>query len=206
MSENESKYTFLMRKMGEGMMKGIDLATGKDVESIKKFVDQQKKLHPNLVDSPGELSDRILIKKNWYAAAVSFCYGLGGAVTIAPNLAHIWRIHGRLVLTVAYIYGYDLNDPERREEIALCFALSSGNEALKKLLKEAGLVGAKKAFLTQASKEIIKKLPNKIITIAGKKSLLNVAKVVPVAGGIICGTMDYFSTKGIGKAAKTYYS
>jgi hypothetical protein len=131
---------------------------------------------------------------------------LGGVITIVPNLAHIWRIHGRLVLTVAYIYGYDLNDPERREEIALCFALSSGNEALKKVLKEAGLIGAKKALLTSAMKEMIKKLPNKIITIAGQKSLLNVSKLVPVVGGIVCGVMDFFSTKGVGKAAKLYYS
>ena len=127
-------------------------------------------------------------------------------MTIVPNLAHIWRIHGRLVLTVAYVYGYDIDDPERREEIALCFALSSSNETVKRVLKEAGLIGTKKALMTQAIKEIIKKLPNRLITIAGKTSLLNVAKIVPVAGGLVCGVVDFFSTKGIGKAAKAYYS
>lgn len=206
MTEAESKYSYLMKKVGQGMMKGIDLVTGKDVQSIRKFVDRQKELHPDLSNSPDLLADRIIKKKNWYASATSFCYGLGGIITMAPNIAHIWRIHGRLVLTIAYIYGYDLDDSERREEIVLCFALSSGNEALKKVLKEAGIAGAKKALMTQASKEIIKKLPNKIITIAGKKSLLNVTKIVPVAGGLVCGIMDFFSTNGIGKAAKAYYS
>jgi len=196
----------LIQKIGEGMMKGIDLATGKDVDSINKFVDQQKKLHPELKDNPGALADRLISKRKWYASTASFCWGCGGWFTIVPNLAHIWRIHGRLVLTIAYIYGYDLNDPERREEIALCFALSGGNEALKNLVKEAGMAGAKKALLTPAMKEIIKKLPNKIITIAGKKSLLNVAKVVPIAGGLVSGVMDFFSTTGIGKAAKEFYS
>jgi len=201
-----SKRSVLMQKIAEGMKRGIDLATGKDVASIRKLVVQQKKLHPELIDNPGALTDRIIGKRQWYAAAVSFCWGLGGIFTFVPNLAHIWRIHGRLVLTVAYIYGYDLDDPERREEIALCFALSSSNEAVKQVLKNAGLVGAKKALTTQAMKTVIKKLPNKLITIAGTKSLLNVAKVVPVAGGLICGIMDFFSTKGIGKAAKAYYS
>ena len=205
MSEKNQKTT-LMRKISEGMLKGIDLATGKDVVSIQNFVDRQIALHPEFKENRDALADRIINKRQWYAGVASFCWGLGGMITIVPNLAHIWRIHGRLVLSIAYIYGYDLNAPERREEIALCFALSSSNEALKKFLKEAGLIGAKKALLTEASREIIKQLPNKIITIAGEKSLLNVAKIVPVAGGLVCGVMDFFSTKGIGKAAKNFYS
>lgn len=196
----------ITEKISEGMMKGIDLAVGKDVTSIIELVDSQKRLHPELANDPAQLTDRIISKKNWYAAAISFCYGLGGILTLVPNLVHIWRVHGRLVLTVAYIYGYDLNSPERREEIALCFALSSGNEALKKILREAGMIGVKKVLLTQAMKEVIKALPRRIITIAGEKSLLNVAKLVPIFGGVVCGIMDFFSTKGVGEAAKSYYS
>ncbi len=202
----KGRHTLIMEKVAEGMKRGIDLAVGKDVSSIRNFVDQQKRLHPELANDPSALTDRIIAKRQWYASAVSFCWGFGGYITLAPNLAHICRIHGRLVLTVAYIYGYDLDDPERREDIVLCFAMSSGNEAIKKVLKEAGLDSAKRALLNQTAKEVIKKLPNKLITIAGTKSLLNVAKIVPVAGGIICGILDYFSTKGIGKAAKAYYS
>ena len=205
-SDRPSRRTLLMRKIAEGMRKGIDLAVGKDVASIGDFVDRQRQLHPELAEDPSALTDRIVGKKQWYAAAVSFCWGMGGIMTLVPNLAHIWRIHGRLVLTVAHIYGYDLDNPERREEIALCFALSSSNEAVKRAVREAGLLGAKKALLTQAMKTMIKKLPNKLITIAGTRSLLNVAKVVPIAGGLVCGVMDFFSTKGIGKAAKAYYS
>ena len=201
-----SKRTLLMGRIAEGMKQGIDLATGRDVTSIRNFVDRQRELHPELADDRSALADRIIGKKQWYAGAVSFCWGLGGIITVVPNLAHIWRIHGRLVLTVAYIYGYNLDDPERREEIALCFGLSSSNEAVKHVVQEAGLLGTKKALLTPAMKAVIKKLPNRLITIAGTRSLLNVAKVVPIAGGIVCGIMDFFSTKGIGKAAKAYYS
>ena len=206
MNKGENLKGKLIQKISEGMMKGIDLAAGNDVVSIKKFVDHQRRLHPELKDNPGALADRLINKRKWYASIASFCWGCGGWFTIVPNLAHIWRIHGRLVLTIAYIYGYDLEDPERREEIALCFALSGGNEALKNVIKEAGLVGAKKALLKPAMKEIIKKIPNKIITIAGNKSILNVAKVVVVVGGLVSGVMDFFSTNGIGKAAKEFYS
>ena len=200
------QQSFLMQLIAKGMKRGIDLATGKDVTSIRKSVERQKELHPELKDDPAAITDRIIRKKQWYAGAVSFCWGFGGILTLIPHLAHIWRIHGRLVLTIAYIYGYDLDDPELREDIALCFALSSSNESVKRVLKEASLVGAKKALLTQTMKTVIKKLPNKLITIAGTKSLLNVTKIVPIVGALVFGIIDFFSTKGIGKAAKAYYS
>lgn len=198
-------YERLLEKIGSGMTKGIDLATGKDARSIKTFVDNQIKLHPWLKALRGDLADRIIAKRIWFASAVSFCWGCGGWFTLVPNLVHIWRIHGRLVLTMACVYDYDLNDPERREEIALCFALSAANEGFKELLKNAGLLGVKKALLTPAMKAVIKGLPRKIITIAGERSLLNVAKVVPVAGGVVSGVIDYFSTKAVGMAAKAFY-
>ncbi len=196
----------LQEKMGQGVKAGLDLVTGKDVASIRNFVDRQKELHPELASDPLLLSKRMLSKREWFAAAVSFCWGLGGWVTFVPNLAHIWRIHGRLVLTVAYIYGYDLNDPDRREEVALCVALSSGSESVNKLMQEAGMIGAKKALETQVSREFIKSLPNKLITIAGKKSITNVGKIVPILGGFVGGVIDFFGTKVVGEAAIKYYS
>lgn len=196
----------LQDAIARGMAKGLDLATGKDIKSTKAFVDAQRRLHPDLADNPSALSDRMMEKRQWYAALTSFVYGLGGWWTLVPNLAHIWRIHGRLVLTIAYIHGYDLDDPERREEIALCVALSSANDSVKHLLQEAGMIGVKKALLTETSREFIKMLPRRLITIAGKKSLANVSKLIPIAGGVVGGVIDFFSTRGVGKAAKAFYS
>jgi len=196
----------LMKKIGEGMIEGIKLATGKDVESIMKRVDRERELHPELKDQPALLADRLIEKKQWYAAAASFAYGFGGWFTLAPNVAHIWRIHGRLVLAVAYVYGYHLHDPEIKDDIAVCFALSSSNALMKNLVSELGIQGAKKAMLSKIGKEIIKSLPRRIVTIAGRKSILNVAKVLPLVASIIGGVIDFFSTKGIGKAAKAYYA
>jgi len=45
---------------------------------------------------------------NRYGAATRCAWGLGGCWTVVPNVAHLWRIHGRLVLSIAYVYGYEL--------------------------------------------------------------------------------------------------
>jgi len=206
MEKRQDKLVRLQNLIGRGMVRGLDLVTGKDVTSIQAFVDRQRQLHPELEQDHGRMADRLIQKRQWYGAATSFAWGLGGWWTVVPNVAHIWRIHGRLVLSIAYVYGYELDDPERREEIALCVALSSANEGVSKMLREAGMIGARKALLTQTSKEFIKALPNKLVTIAGKKSLTNVSKIVPVAGGVVGGVMDFFSTRGVGKAAKAFYS
>ena len=192
--------------IARGIAEGLDLVTGKDVGSIQAFVDSQRRLHPKLANDPGTLADRIIQKRQWYGAATSFAWGLGGWFTLVPNVAHIWRIQGRLVLSIAYVYGYDITDPERREDIALCFALSSAKEAVSQMLKDAGMIGVKRALLTQTSKQFIKALPRRLATIAGTKSLTNVSKVVPIAGGIVGGIVDFFSTRGVGKAAKAFYS
>ena len=196
----------LQALVAKGMTKGLDLATGKDVESIEAFVATQKRLHPECVSDPHLLVDRLIAKREWYGGAVGFVWGLGGLASIVPSVAHSWRVHGRLVLTVAHSYGYDLDDPERREEIALCVALSSAKESVNTALKELGMLGARKALLTESSRAVIKKLPNKLVTIAGQKSLVNVGKMVPIAGGVVGGVVDFYSTRAVGKAAKTFYS
>jgi asparagine N-glycosylation enzyme membrane subunit Stt3 len=38
-----------------------------------------------------------------------------------------------------------------------------------------------------------------------QRSLMNVAKILPVAGGAVCGIYDFFTTKAIGNAAKGFY-
>ncbi len=184
--------------------KAINFATGNDVEAICGFVDTIKRNNPNL--SNIELAKKIAQKRTWFAGLAGGVYGAGGFLTIGPDLFTMWRLQGRLILAIAYIFGHNLESPERRDEILLVMGIASGSEAAKKVMVETGKEGFEKVLLKPAVKEIIKKLPNKIITIAGEKSLLNVAKLVPLIGVPITFGMDFFSTKAVGKAAIEFYS
>lgn len=186
------------------LTKAIDFATGNDVKAICEFVDTIKYNNPNL--SNVELAKKIAKKRTWYAGLAGGVYGAGGFLTIGADLFTIWRIQGRMILAIAYIFGHNLESPERRDEILLVMGIASGSEAVKKVTIEAGKEGLEKALLTPVAKEIIKKLPNKIITIAGEKSLLNVSKLVPLIGIPITFAMDFFSTKAVGEAAIEFYS
>ena len=198
-----SKDKFI-EQAGQALTKAIDFATGNDVEAICEFVDTIKENNPGL--SNIELAKKIAQKRTWFAGFAGGVYGAGGFLTIGPDLFTMWRIQGRLILAIAYIFGHNLESPERRDEILLVMGIASGSEAAKKVAVEAGKEGFKKVLLAPAVKEVIKKLPNKIITIAGQKSLLNVAKLVPLIGVPITFGMDFFSTKAVGKAAIEFYS
>ncbi len=198
---NKDKF---IEQAGQALTKSIDFATGNDVEAICEFVDTIKENNPDL--SNIELAEKIVQKRTWFAGLAGGVYGAGGFLTIGPDLFTMWRIQGRLILAIAYVFGHDLESSERRDEILLVMGIASGSEAAKKVAVEAGKEGFRKTLLTPAVKEVIKKLPNKIITIAGEKSLLNVAKLVPLIGVPITFVMDFFSTKAVGKAAIEFYS
>ena len=194
----------IIEQAGQALPKAINFATGNDVEAICEFVDTIKRNNPNLSNT--ELAKKIAQKRTWFAGLAGGVYGAGGFITIGPDLFTMWRLQGRLILAIAYIFEHNLESPERRDEILLVMGIASGSEAAKKVMVESSKEGFKKALLKPAIKEIIKKLPNKIITIAGEKSLLNVAKLVPLIGIPITFGMDFFSTKAIGKAAIEFYS
>ena len=74
------------------------------------------------------------------------------------------------------------------------------------MLNVAGEKAIKRALLTPAAKQVIKKLPNKIITIAGKRSLLTVGRLAPLIGAPIGFWLNWASMKATCKAAVYYYS
>jgi len=194
----------IIEQAGQALTKAINFATGNDVEAIREFVDKIKENNPGL--SNIELAKKIAQKRTWFAGLAGAVYGTGGFITIGPDLFTLWRIQGRLILAIAYIFGHNLESPERRDEILLVMGIASGSEAAKIVAIEVSKEGFKKTLLTSVVKEVIKKLPNKIITIAGEKSLLNVSKLVPLIGIPITFAIDFFSTKAVGKAAIEFYS
>lgn len=50
--------------------------------------------------------------------------------------------------------------------------------------------------------EIHKKVGFRLITKAGEKGIINMVKLVPLAGGLVSGTVDAASCMAVGKTAK----
>jgi uncharacterized protein (DUF697 family) len=144
--------------------------------------------------------------------ASGFFTGLGGVVTmpisIPTALGASWLIQARMSAAIARIYGHNLHDDKVRTFVVLTLL---GNEAAG-LLKELGVSVGNKLTLG-----VIKRIPGKSIAAINKlvgfrllskvsqQGVIDLTKLVPVAGGVVGGTFDLVACQAVGRIAKKVF-
>lgn len=141
-----------------------------------------------------------------------FMTGLGGLITlpvsIPSGLGASWLIQARMCAAIACIYGHGLGE----DRVRTLILLSLMGDSIKEVIKTAGIQFGEKAALSAIGKvpgrvliEINKKVGFRLITKAGQKGVCNLIKFVPVAGGIVGGTIDAAACRGVGYAASRLF-
>jgi len=126
-------------------------------------------------------------------------------IAIPANMASVMYVQVRMIAAIAHIGGHDVKDDKVK---TLVFACMAGNSA-KDILKDIGIVVGKK-LTEQAIKSISgkvitsinQKVGFRLLTKFGEKGAINLAKAIPVVGGIIGGSTDLYATNTIGNIAK----
>ena len=141
-----------------------------------------------------------------------FLTSLGGLITlpiaIPANIASVMYVQIRMIAAIATIGGYDLQDDEVQTLIYVCLAGMSISDVCKQ-------VGVQ--FTNKFTMSMLKKLPGTVLTKInqkvgfrfvtkfGQKGPIHLGKMVPVAGGIVGGGIDFVGTHKIAKIAyKTF--
>jgi len=138
--------------------------------------------------------------------------GLGGIITlpaaVPAALGASWIVQARMCGTIAKIYGHEIED-DRVRTLAL---LSLIGDAGKEILKEAGVKIGQKLTISAINRipgrvliEINKRVGFRLLTKAGEKGVVNLIKFVPVAGGLVSGSIDGVTCYSIGKTAKSIF-
>ncbi|MDD2528555.1 MAG: EcsC family protein [Lentimicrobiaceae bacterium] len=159
-------------------------------------------------DSRLSAAKALIRRQNLKAGSSGFITGLGGAIsmpiTIPLNLASAMYIQIRMIAAIAIIGGYDLRDQKVKSLIFVCLA---GNFA-KDLIKEAGIAAGTRItskLISNISEDTLKSISKKtgivLATKSGKKGMVNLSKVVPIAGGLIAASIDALATNLVGKIA-----
>ena len=116
----------------------------------------------------------------------------------------------RMVAAIAYLRGYDIHSDEVK---TLVYATMAGN-AMGDIVKQAGIkvateVTAKK-LLPKLSRNFIIKINKtvgfKLLAKGGTKGIINLGKAIPIVGGIIGGTYNYFEVALYAKWAKRMFN
>jgi uncharacterized protein (DUF697 family) len=183
----------------------------KEAVTVEAYVDHVRELNSGIDQC--DLAKKIMSRRAMKAGCIGALSSLGGfiamPITMPGDMYMTFRIQARMVLAVAYIYGWDVRDDDFATDILLVMGGSSGISALKKLGIKIGQEYTKRIVAKHVKKEMVKQLnqlvSRKIITKAAEKRVVNFTKLVPLVGAPIGGALNYFGTLEVGRTALKFY-
>jgi hypothetical protein len=145
----------------------------------------------------GELevvADSIIRSGMKVAAVEGAGFGLGGLITIVPDLGVLSAITMRTIQKLSLLYGFDFNTDDEIAELWIAAASAAGVDISRELLE----------------KEVINKFVPKVIQrIAAKASAEVVEKwagrLIPLASSAIGAALNYWFVRAWGERAKAHF-
>jgi hypothetical protein len=189
-----------------------DFVIKTDPKQVIAYVDKLRAQNPGITDDA--LARKIMSRKAMKNGLVGAITGLGGLITlpvaIPADLATTWRVQATMAVAIAYVYGHNLTTTDLKTDIYIIIAGESAIEVLKRLGIEITKAVTKKTIDKYVTREVMKKIwaviGQKIVTIAGEKSLTSLAKMVPLVGAPVGFVFDWTATRTVGDFAIKYYS
>lgn len=197
-----------MKKLDETkMLTVLDELYGKVLDGVPKVSKPVDELADDYLrkNCEPEKAAKELIKYQIVKCGTSgFLTGLGGLITLPvslpANITSVLYVQLRMVAAIAHIGGFDLQSDQVQ---TLAYACLTGS-AISNVLKEAGIKIGEKMAIAAINKipgrvlvSINQKVGFRLVTRFGTKGVVNLVKLVPVAGGVVGGAMDMTSTKVI---------
>ena len=179
-----------------------------NTKSCQELAAEYMNRYPDAKTAAEKFIDKQIMK----CTTSGFLTGLGGLVTlpvaIPANIASVMYVQMRMIGTLAVMGGYNLKDDEVQTLVYLCLAKASVTDAFK----SAGIQTANKVTINLIQKvpgtvltAINQRIGFRFITKFGETGIINLGKLVPVAGGVINGGADCIETRMIAKKAyKTF--
>lgn len=155
--------------------------------------------------------ETLILNQQMKCGASGFVTGLGGIATlplaIPVDLATTYYINIRMVASIAYLYGHSLESDNTKTLVYLALLGNGAAEVLSKVGAEVGRKVAGNALSKipgQVLIKINKAVGFRLVTKAGERGVLNFVRIVPVLGGVVGGSINAWSCRRIGCAAKEF--
>lgn len=194
----------------ETVMNALDLCYDKAIQGIPGSKQCALLADEYLVryKTPEKAAEKFIANQISKCTTSGFVTGLGGVVTlpvsIPANLASVWYVQLRMIATLAEIGGFRASNDETKTLCYSCLVKTSVTD----LAKSAGVQATNKFTMAALKKlpgsfltKINQKVGFRLLTKFGEKGVVNLVKLVPLAGGIVGGTVDYFDAKFIARKA-----
>jgi hypothetical protein len=201
----QARKTWLRRRVEDGLRRGFQHA----YETVKvdpaKFLLQVRAAYGLRISNfqgvysveVAELDDlahRVIRSGMKVAAAEGAGFGLGGLITIVPDLGILSAVTLRTIQKLSLIYGFEFNTEEETAELWIAAATAAGVDISRELLE----------------KEVVSRfVPRVIQRIAAQASAEVVEKwsgrLIPLASSIIGAGLNYYFVRAWGERARSHF-
>ena len=180
------------------------------IPMVSQSVDEMASDYLSRYDSIEKAAEELINYQIIKCGTSGFITGLGGVitlpVTIPANIGTVLYVQIRMIAALARMGGFDLYSDQVQTMVYACLT----GQAITDIVKQTGIKVGQKITLSA-----IKNIPGKVlininlkvgfrlVTKFGETGVVNIAKLVPLAGGVVGGAFDVGSTKII--AANAYY-
>ncbi len=204
MVEQERK-TWLRRRVEDGMRRGFQRA----YETVKvdpaRFLLQVRAAYGLPVTSfqgvyslevaqLDALAHRVIRSGMKVAAAEGAGFGLGGLITIIPDLGILSGVTLRTIQKLSLLYGFEFNTEEETAELWIAAASAAGvdisRELLEKEVVSRFVPRVIQRIAAQASREVVEKWSGRII---------------PLASSVIGAGLNYYFVRAWGERARSHF-
>src|SRR6266516_2396874 len=141
-----------------------------------------------------QVAARIVRSGMKVAAAEGAGFGLGGLLTIVPDLGILSAITLRTIQKLSLLYGFEFNTDEETDELWIAAASAAGVDISRELIE----------------KEVVSKFVPKVIQRIAVQASGEVvekwsARVIPVASSLIGAGLNYYFVRAWGERARAHF-
>lgn len=178
------------------------------IPKVSRSVEDMVEDYRSKSDSPEKAAISLSKAQVAKCGTSGFLSGLGGVitlpVTIPANIGSVLYVQMRMVAAIAKLGGYDIRSDQVQTLVYMCLTGTAVTDVAKQVGIKIGsktLESAIKKIPGSALTAINRKIGFRLLTKFGEKGAINLGKMIPVAGGVIGGSVDTVTTTVIAKNA-----
>jgi len=141
-----------------------------------------------------DIADQIIRSGCKMAAAEGAGFGLGGLITIVPDLSILAGITMRTIQKLSLVYGFEFNTDEETAELWIAAASAAGvdisRELLEKEVVNRFVPKVIQRIAVQASREVVEKWTGRLI---------------PFTSSVIGAGLNYYFVRAWGERARAHF-
>ena len=174
------------------------------IPKVSKSVDELAEDYSSKYPTAEKAAKALVANQLVKCTTSGFLTGLGGIITLPVNVSSVLYVQLRMIAAVAKLGGYEPNTDQVQTLVYACMT----GQAVADVLKGTGVKLGTKIATASIEKisgatltRINQKVGFRLITKFGQTGIINLGKMVPLAGGVIGGGFDLVTTNIIAQNA-----